>query len=373
MNWKFLRNVFLKSLALFLLVNIIFAVWLPLEAAGRISLYNHLYPGRERFPFGENPEKSYNLSLYNLNAMFASHRVSGIPKESDEFRVFVIGDSSVWGTLLQPEETLPGKLNNLQIVAADGRKMQFYNLGYPTVSLTKDVMLLDQAMQYQPDMIIWLVTLEAFPWDKQLSSPLVENNARIVLDSAESFGVNLSSHFQELDISSGFVDKTIIFQRRALADLVRLQAYGVMWASTGIDQEYFDNYTPAQRDFEVDELDYHDFGPEQIEQSDLAFQVLDLGSKVAGSIPVLVVNEPMLISSGENSDLRYNFFYPRWAYDQYRKWLIAESENSSWHYLDVWNLVPEKEFTNSAIHLTPTGSQILAEEVARILLLNNYK
>ena len=373
MNWKFLRNVFLKSLALFLLVNIIFAIWLPFEAAGRISLYNRLFPGRQRFPFGENPEKSYNLSLYNLDAMLASHLVSGNPKESDEFRVFVIGDSSVWGTLLQPEETLPGELNNLQLVAADGRKMRFYNLGYPTLSLTKDVMLLDKAMQYQPDMIIWLVTLEAFPWDKQFSSPLVENNARIVLESAESYGVNLSSHLQGFDSSSGLLDRTIIFQRRALADLFRLQAYGVMWASTGIDQEYFDNYPPAQRDFEMEELEYHAFTPEQMEQSDLAFQVLDLGSKVAGSTPVLVVNEPMLVSSGKNSDLRYNFFYPRWAYDQYRKWLIEKSENSSWQYFDAWNLVAEKEFTNSAIHLTPNGSRILAEEVARILLLDNAK
>jgi hypothetical protein len=43
----------------------------------------------------------------------------------------------------------------------------------------------------------------------------------------------------------------------------------------------------------------------------------------AGDVPVLLINEPMFISSGQNSDLRYNSFYPRWAYDQYRA-MLAE-------------------------------------------------
>ncbi len=61
------------------------------------------------------------------------------------------------------------------------------------------------------------------------------------------------------------------------------------------------------------------------------------------------------MSSGKNSDLRYNFFYPRWAYDQYRALLGEQAQAAGWHYLDLWNLVPETEFTNSAIHLTPAG------------------
>ena len=34
-----------------------------------------------------------------------------------------------------------------------------------TLSLLKELMLLDRALQYQPDMIIWLTTLESFPND----------------------------------------------------------------------------------------------------------------------------------------------------------------------------------------------------------------
>ena len=82
------------------------------SALGRISAYNLLFPGRPRFPFGEDPSVSYNLSLYNLDAMFASHLLAaGGPKPSNQYRVLLLGDLSVWGTLLRPQDTLAGQLN----------------------------------------------------------------------------------------------------------------------------------------------------------------------------------------------------------------------------------------------------------------------
>ena len=82
----------------------------PLEALGRVSLYNVVLPGRERLPYGEDSAKSYNLSTYNLPAMFASHVIAR-PKADDEFRVIVIGDSGTWGWLLNNEDTLAGQIN----------------------------------------------------------------------------------------------------------------------------------------------------------------------------------------------------------------------------------------------------------------------
>ena len=76
--------------------------------------------------------------------MFASHVLNGTEKTPDEYRVLLIGDSSVWGTLLTPEQTLAGQLNASPITAC-GKTVRAYNLGYPTISLTKDLMILDQA------------------------------------------------------------------------------------------------------------------------------------------------------------------------------------------------------------------------------------
>ena len=76
----------------------------------------------------------------------------------------------------------------------------------------------------------------------------------------------------------------------------------------------------------------------------------------------------MLISQGVNSGIRYNYYYPRWVYDQYRAWMQEESSQSGWNYVDAWNLVSPSEFTNSAIHMGPNGVAKLADRLIKPLL-----
>lgn len=349
MNARFLRHVLLKALILFTLFNVLWAAFNP-QGLGKVSLYNTFLKGRERLPFGENPAESYNLSLYNLDAMLASHKINSIPKPSDEFRVIVIGDSSVWGTLLHPQETLAGLLDAQGLTTADGRKVRAYNLGYPTLSLTKDLMILDVLKPYQPDLILWLVTLESFRESEQLLSPIVANN----LDRVQTLVTKYDVPLNLPDGKITFWQRTLVGQRRALADLIRLQAYGVMWSATGIDQLYPADYTPAARDLKADEAD-PGFVPPTLRLEDVRLDLVDSGIQIAGGTPVWVINEPILISRGLNSNIRYNFYYPRWAYDQYRELLAKESIARGWIYYDYWDLVPQEEFTNSAIHLTPAG------------------
>lgn len=357
MTAKFLRNVFLKGLLLFILFNLVWAAIHPTQLV-RLSSYNTLLRGRERLPFGEDSSQSYNLSLYDLDAMFASLKLAGSAKHADEFRVFVIGDSSTWGTLLRPEETLAGMLDDEQLVTTDGRKIRVYNLGYPTLSLVKDLMILERAMQYKPDLILWPVTLESFPRDRQLKSPIVANNAPIISGLIERYDLNLELHEEE----PTFWSKTIIGQRRALADLIRLQLYGVMWSATGVDQTYPTDYEPAARDLEADDT-FNNWQPGEMTKDDLVFDVIAAGMQLAGDVPVVLINEPVLVSTGQNSDIRYNFYYPRWAYDQYREWLAGACSANGWRCLDLWDAVPEERFTNSAIHLDPQGESMLVNEI----------
>ncbi len=364
MNPRFLRNVLLKSLVLFLLLDLACTAVNP-AALGKVSLYNHLFAGRPRFPFGEDSSLSYNLSLFNLDAMFASHIIANGLKPPDEYRVILIGDSSTWGTLLRPEETLAGQLGAAGLSLC-GKMIRVYNLGYPTISLTKDLMVLDYAERYQPDLVIWLTSLEAFPADNQLSSPIVANNAARVGDLIAHYSLPLDPNDPAL-IRPGFWDSTLIGQRRALADLFRLQMYGVLWTATGIDQTYPTDYQRAQTDFNTD-LSYHNIQPPVLDPSLLAFGLLDAGFHIAGKTPVILINEPMLVSVGENSDLRYNFLYPRWVYDQWREMMSARAEAGGWKYLDLWNIIPADEFTNSAIHLTPKGESMLAGRVEQTIL-----
>ena len=148
-----LKKVIIKGVLLFLLLDLIFVPLTPLPTLGRISGYNFIFPGRVRLPYGENPEQAYNLSLYNLEAMFAAHELAVGDKDEGEYRVLLIGDSSVWGYLLTPEDTLSSYLNTSGLKTSDGRLVRAYNLGYPTLSLLKDLLILDSSVHYQPDLI----------------------------------------------------------------------------------------------------------------------------------------------------------------------------------------------------------------------------
>jgi len=354
-------RVLLKAGILFVLFNFAF-IFVNADSHGKLSLYNSLFPGRERFPFGESPE-AYNLSLYNIDAMFASHVLAGAEKAPDELRVLLIGDSSVWGTLLTPGQTLAGQLNATAITACN-KKVHAYNLGYPTISLTKDLMILDQALLYEPDMVIVLTTLESMPHDKQFESPLVANNANLIQELITNYQILANANDPALVKPSKW-DQTFVGQRRALADLLRLQMYGALWASTGIDQVYPENYERAQTDLDVN-IEFHGMSRPSELRNALALDVLDALMKAA-DVPALLVNEPMLISDGLNSDVRYNFFYPRWAYDEYRQTLSQHASAKGWNYLDLWDLIPSNEFTNSAIHLTPYGESLFAGKIAEAI------
>jgi hypothetical protein len=353
--------VLLKATLLLVLFNFAFILTSNVSF-GKLSLYNNVFPGRERFPFGENPQ-AYNLSLFDLDAMFASHVLTGATKAEDEYRVLLIGDSSVWGTLLTPEQNLAGQLNS-QSISACGKTVRAYNLGYPYISLLQELMILDEALQYQPDMVVWLTTLESFPKEKQFGAPLVANSPKRVKELITKYRLPLDPN----DPALNHPTQTFVSRRKDLANLIRLQLYGVLWSATGVDQFYPENYERAQTDFEADDSFYNINQTEPLREQ-LSLDILSAGLK-ATDLPMILVNEPILVSDGINSDIRYNFFYPRWAYDEYRVLLSEYTTQQNLPYLDLWNLVPMDEFTNSSVHLTPHGESLLAERVGEAI--QNY-
>lgn len=364
MMWSKLIRIAVKTAIFFVLCNLVYALVSPLDALGRVSVYNTLIPGRARLPYGENPTESYNLSLTNIPAMFASHEISR-PKAGDEFRVVVIGDSGTWGWLLESDQTVAAQLEALGYTSDDGRRVEVYNLGYPGMALAKDLLMLHQVMEYQPDAVIWLVTAQSFPIEQQIELPVVQKNRfpiALATNAQYSEAPRLESDPPSFSLSDPrFVtpDLTLLGQRRELADWLRLQLYSFAWAATGIDQALPEEITLRQSDFEAD---YSWFGHAQEEPlDDLAFDVLQDGLRWTEGVPLLFVNEPIYISSGQNSDIRYNSFYPRWAYDQYRE-LLGEPMQGR-NYLDLWDVIPPDEFTDTPVHLTPEGTRMLAERI----------
>ena len=358
-DWRTIGRIFLKAAVLFVALNLLFAACRPLESLGNLSLYNSILPGRLRLPYGERPAEDFNLTLSNLPAMSAAH-VWNRPAADDEFRVLLLGDSGIWGWFLPNEHTLAGQLNEMKLTAADGRRIVVYNLGYPIMSLTKDMVILDEMLAgSRPDLILWPVTLQSFYRPRQLDHPLLYENPNRVRELIEQYDLGLDLSDSRF-VDRSFVQESIIGRRRELADLLRLQAWGVAWAATGLDQAIPEEITLRKSDFEPDDSWLDITEPRTLTDNDLAFDVLVGGSSRAGTIPLIIINEPMFIGDGLNSDVRYNTFYPRWAYDQYRQMLEETAIANNWNYIDLWNAIPPEEFTDTPVHLTRRGNQLFA-------------
>jgi len=354
-----IKRIIIKTFLILFIFNFgwIFLSRLPI---GKLSLYNFILEGRSRLPFGESPKQSNNLSLYNLDAMFASHEINRKKIAAEDFHVILIGDSSIWGFLQEPDNTLSGLLNE-RFTEIDNKAI-FHNLGYPSISILKDLMVVDRVLEYDPDLIFWFTTLEALPGKKQLEIPIIKNNVMIVNSIIEKYDLSEIKIMEE-----NIFEKTFWNQRRNVFDVLNLQLLGILWNATGIDQEYSESFNPAQRDFPDPLEKYYTVNSDDSLEDFLALEIIKKGIKINADIDFILINEPILISKGINSSIQYNYYYPRWAYDQYRSIMKEFTHKNDIKYYDLWELIPEKEFTNSAIHLSEDAEEKLADEIALIV------
>lgn len=344
-------RLLLKTAVIFILANLLFAAWNP--PVGRISIYNTLLPGRTRFPFGEGIIDS-NITVDDMDAMFASHVISA-PKAPGEYRVVIIGDSSIWGTLLRADETLDAQLNRTSFACA-GKKLRFYNLGYPHPSVLQDLYILNRALQYQPDMVIWPVTPNSLR-PKPLNTFLMEN-----YEPVKAFIQEKNLDYSGEDIQPQpptFFERTLIGQRNQLSRLFLLQSLALPWASTSLDMNPASTYQKLSNDLSSS-LDFGNLRPGSNLRRMLLLNYLKTGVNMSADVPVLFVNEPMYLPTGKNTDKRYNVMVPRWAYDQYRLIMSRQMPLNGWHYADLWNIAPPQDFTDYELHLSPHGEQLLA-------------
>jgi hypothetical protein len=160
----------------------------------------------------------------------------------------------------------------------------------------------------------------------------------------------------------GLRERTLFGRRKEIADVLRLQLYGLLWAATGIDHDHFSPYEPLSHDLKEGDL-FYDMPPKTLSDDDMTFDVIAAVRQMVGERPLLIVNEPILIADGENSDVRYNDEYPRWLFDQYRMLMTSKSAQEGWDYLDLWDLIPADQFTDTEFHITGDANRTLARSI----------
>lgn len=361
-------RLLLKALMACVVVDLFFGLWHPSPSGW--SVYNRLVPGRTRFPFG-SPDTSlgngYNVTMTDdFDSMFASHVISGKLKSAEEYRVIVLGDSSIWGLSLYPDETVVEQINKLNLTTCRGRAVQAYNLAMPLSLAFRDALLLQQSKVYQPDLYIWFVTLNSF-LDRAGEAAFIQDQPDLSLALIEKYHL-------PIDVSgispTSFTDKTLLGERRLIKKATLNQLNGLLWSATGIDfvLEAGQN-APVGLAADIYLPDFRTITDTEGLQHAMLFQYLAVGRTEAGNVPVLVVNESINRISGRNSDIRYNRTYPRWAYDEYRLALAGWMTPNRMGYLDLWDLLPEQDFLpSSSLHALPRGEQALAGRLAPAIL-----
>jgi hypothetical protein len=348
-------RVLIKALSLFVIINILYALVTP--HVSTVSAYNVIFPGRTRLPFGISGDP-YTVTVDDVDAMFASHAIS-MGKASKEFRVALIGDSSVWGENLGPYEVISEQWNKLNMRCGD-KTVKVYNLGYPHPSVIKDLVIMDKAAEYNPDLIIWFVTLNTLI-SQRVNPFLVANQERMVR-VLDAYDVSFKQGRKLANKEPDFFEKTLIGQRSNLARQIKLQVLGVIWTATGADKNISSQEGLPNQKID-DDPRYHGMQPPDNLTDTLLFSALTAGQDIVKPVPVLIVNEPIFIANEASGTVRYNVPYPRWAYDQYREAIQGQAQNAQWNYLDMWNAVPSEYFADAGLHLSATGERILIEQI----------
>jgi hypothetical protein len=305
-----------KALCLFAVFNLIYGAIQPVHKGLLPTLYNILFPGRPRFG------KGYEYDAYRL---VSDHIISRA--QSETFNIAFIGSSEVWGLRAVPSGTISAYLTNLGMVAADGRPVRVYNLGFPVPNGIKDLNVLEAVMRQQIpiDLVILSTfekTLEVQPHEISSANPYLETETL--------------NHYHLMPVASQIIpsvpNETPISEwndRDALSMWLLMQMRGLTWSLTGDDVDMsmlgYRQRVPSLTEF-VPPLEHIVLQPQIL----AAFAQF---SRERG-IPVLILAAPVPVDT-------YSF----------SSWLQAQSQTLGLPLLDCWELFDQPEAFENFYHI----------------------
>lgn len=346
-------RTFVKALVLLLIFDVLFIALRPFDAIEPLSLFGHVLPYRSRLIM---PAGDAGNQLMPLETMVKAHEISR-PKASDEFRVLVLGDSGINGWSAIDSETISGYITASGQLA-QGKHIRAYNLAFLGPSVTRDLVIADAALAYQPDMIVWFVTLQGF--QNQNPDPLLALNQPRVTKLTSQFGladINAVTNGHWIDT---WWQHSILFRRKDIYRWLQYQSYALQPpALLKSDNTESTRPLPEQPILGNGE-------PAYMPMPNPVWASLPVLPKLT-AIPVLIVNEPILIVPDTVPGTRANYdsFYGRAIYDTYRLTFAQYCHDQALHCLDLWDLVQAADYTDSPLHRSPAGNAAIA---ARVLI-----
>jgi hypothetical protein len=338
-------------------------LWLLLAAAAR---------GESRClpPLFENGQRLHGLEpvkLLWIDPALRQHEICwrDVPGET---RIVVLGNSAIFGFPLPAEQSFSARLN-AQFDAA-GTPAHVFNLAWIFTYFLKDALILERALAYHPDVIVYAVTLADM---SHLAPPPFEpiiEFLRANTDTVDAMAASPPPGLAEpLEAVRRYFDERrleVLAARRVnvgtyLRLLLNRQARAIataLGAAPALPQPKTAGHRAVDcaKVTRQDRLFFEDFQSWNL-LGDLAAIRARSGQRV------LVINWPV---AHEPEGDCYNGRYTNARLAEFNAWLAAETTRLELPYLDLSTLLPPSEFLDS-LHVSPGGHQQIADRVAAAL------
>jgi len=352
------RRDFLATAALLLLV----AAAAPAVAGGPSWCLPPLFEGGQRLHAMPAPTAFWLAPLLRQHELCHAARA-----RPDEPRAILIGNSAVFGHPLPAAAALGGRLN--QLLAVHGVPGRVYNLGWVNAYELRDAVILNAALDYQPDLIIYPLTLADFQHGApSLFEPIAAffaSNDSAVRDLARARPAGLEEPFDRYEsaYAHGWRAQGYWARLRDLGTLARTAAQTnatalARWADPTLRPPVYGT-TGRVKTYdclevtEREELTYRDW------QSWNVLAYLDQ-LRASSGVQVLVVNWPVAY---EPVGACFNARHSAAAIEEFNRWLRAECAARNLPFVDLHDLLAADQFFDS-IHPIAEGHRRIAEQLA---------
>ncbi len=327
-------RVILKALVLFVGFNLL----LTLFPNPSYFVFRQLLPKLNKFPiyavyYDSQAKHGFGAqNVFDRTVLFNTHLISYEKKPVNQYRIIFIGDSTVRDGTIYPM---------IDQQECNGKILHVYDLGYYGASATKDLMILQEAMKYSPDLIVWSVT------DRTLSNEPKDFALANSVDLAKLIAT------YDLPISAGqaLTGGSFFFG----GDKIRLQTrlvlnYAILFPAIRSPQRLIQS---AINDIKTNNAADQETLPAS---GAYLFSALTAAPKIAGGVPFLLINEP-----------RPSVVVAQTDYLEYRQELLSLNGGQHWIFLDLWNLAPDKDFIDK-IHRNADGEVLYNKAVLPSIL-----
>ncbi len=360
-------RVLMKAIALLFVCDALMMLWHVPNWIDHWSIYRYFTPPTDRLGLAS---QIGDPMWWRIDVLLNAHEIAQ-PKAPDEYRVIFLGDSATFCLYCRSTEAISQLLTDLD-ATIDGKRVRGYNLAYPGSDWLKDILILKHALKYQPDAIVWLVTAKGSGDQPLPQEPEAHLFTRLNADEIPALAREY--HLDTWD-TRRYADADAWYQpsiwthggrlRDWLVLVTRTIRNALIYRGKDLTREYLPPGEPVTRQPIRAQAEINSSLPGYNTMPNRQWELLRAGQQMAreANVPLLMVNEPTYIGSGPNSDINYNSFYERALYDRFRAALTDFTQQHDLAYLDLWNLLPPENFSNTSLHYNLEGNRRVAEEV----------